>query len=513
MKESRMRKVGKNTIMALALNCTNILLQFFSRVIFVRILSSDYLGINGLFTNILNVLSLADLGMQTVMMYRLYKPIADSDEKKIVDLVAYFKKIYNIIAVVVFCIGILFVPFLKFIINLDTYIPYLEVYYVIALINVVLSYLFVYRTTLIVADQKYYILNVYIIIFKVITFFAQTIILVFFANYLFYLLVGMIFTLLCNLYQNKIAIKMYPYLKKLNTKNIVDINRKTIRNDINDMFLYKVCGIIQNNTDNILISLFIGTVYVGFYSNYILIVNAIISILTMIFASVKAGVGNIVAIDSQTKQTEGLFWRLEFINFWMVAFSAICFICLFSDFISLAFGSSYLLPQIVVVAIVLNFYTNHIRQVIWTYRETTGIFHETKYITLVTAILNIFFSLFGGYYGGLFGIVFATVIARMLYAWWKEPMILFNKYFNKSAKTYYITYIRRFCLFLVSCLITYYLCNVYTDSIMIYGFIYKIIICCIVPNIIFLLYFRKTDEFSYFLNKIVKPIMVMIFKK
>ena len=186
MEESRIVKTQKNAVTAIAQNILNIVLSFLSRMIFVRVLSADYLGINGLFSNILSVLSLADLGMQTAMMYSLYKPIADNDKAKIKNLVAFFRKIYFGIAFVVFVAGIAIIPFLGFIINLDSEIPYLTAYYILALLNIVISYLFIYRTTLVAADQKSYILNKYVMIFKMISFAAQIAVLMIFKNYFLY---------------------------------------------------------------------------------------------------------------------------------------------------------------------------------------------------------------------------------------------------------------------------------------------------------------------------------------
>lgn len=507
MEESRIVKTQKNAVTAIAQNILNILLSFLSRMIFVRVLSADYLGINGLFSNILSVLSLADLGMQTAMMYSLYKPIANNDRAKIKNLVAFFRKIYFGIAFVVFVAGIAIIPFLGFIINLDSEIPHLTAYYILALLNIVISYLFIYRTTLVAADQKSYILNKYVMIFKMLSFVAQIAVLMLFKNYFLYLAVAVIVSFLSNLYQNKVALKLYPFLKE-KSGNLEKADKERIVVDIKALFLYKISGTIQSNTDNILISIFVGTVFVGYYSNYTMVVTALVSILSLIFNSVKASIGNIIASDDTSlEKKEFYFWVLELLDFWMVAFSSICCICLFSDFVNIFFGKEYVLSLEIVVAIVLNFYTSNIRQTIWTFRETTGLFNETRFITTVTAVLNIFLSLIAGYYYGMFGILIATVLARMLYAWWKEPMILFDKYFKKSSKRYYITYISRFILFALTGIVTYILGGIFKIENIYVNFIWKIIVCALVPNIVFFIYFRKTNEFRYIWNKLVDPLL------
>lgn len=166
----------------------------------------------------------------------------------------------------------------------------------------------------------------------------------------------------------------------------------------------------------------------------------------------------------------------------------------------------------IVIAIVLNFYTNFIRQTIWTFRETTGIFHEARFITTVTACLNVILSVIAGYFYGMFGILAATVLSRMLYAWWKEPCIMFEKYFQKSAIKYYTTYIKRFILCVTTATITYSLCMLFNNFNIYVSFMWKIIICGLIPNVIFVLYFRKSDEYKYVYCKLVIPIINKIKK-
>lgn len=504
MVETRTVKAKKNIISTLMQNILNILLTFVSRIIFVRILDAGYLGINGLFSNVLNILSLADLGMGTAMMYRLYKPLAEDDIEKISALISFFRKIYLIIAMIIFLLGLAVIPFLDYIVKLDNPIPGLKVYYLIALLNVVISYLFVYRTTLLTADQKGYILNKYIMLFKCITFIAQTIVLIVFKNYYMYLLVALIISFLSNLFQNFIALKNYPFLKG-KACNLDIKEKRQIGIDVKATFLYKISATIQGNTDNIMISIFVGTVFVGYYSNYLMIVTAVISIITLIFNSLKASIGNMIASDDTSLSKKYFLYNsFELINFWIVGFCSICFLCLFQDFIQLFFGNQYMLEFSVVIVMILNFYTNHIRQTIWAFRETTGLFYETRYITAVTAVINIFLSLILGYYFGMKGIIAATAIARMLYAWWKEPMILFKKFFKKSSKEYYIKYIKRIVLCAITYFVTIYMCNLIHTNNMYIEFICHIIMCLIIPNIIFLICYFRTLEFKYIVSKLIR---------
>ena len=504
MRESRVKKATRNIFSSVFQMCINLIINFVGRIVFIRILDASYLGINGLFTNILSILSMADLGMTTAMMFHLYKPIADNDHRKICNLVGYFKRIYIIIATAVFLIGMSLVPFLKYIINLEQDIPYVQVYYVLALLNVVISYLFVYRTTLIAADQKNYLLNKTIIIFKIITFFAQIIVLVLFGNYFLYLLVAVALSFICNLYQNQIALKLYPYLNS-NEYYLDKIEQKGIFNDIKSLFIYKIAGVLQTNIQSILISIFTGTVFVGYYSNYLMIVNQIVNVLTLIFNNLKASIGNVIADEnSKFEQKWFLYKVFDLFNYWSVAFCSICLLVLFNDFVYLCFGKKYVLDIVTVIEIILNFYTNNNRQNIWAFRETTGIFVQTKHIVVVTTLLTVIGSIVLGYNFGIKGILFATIIARMLYAWWKEPQILFREVFHRGAKEYYLTYIQQVVLLVIIGSLTYLIANIISFPSMYIAFIYKMLICLLFPNICFIFLYFQTEEFKYLYNKILR---------
>lgn len=504
MNESRVSKVKRNTISSIFQNMLNIFLAYISRIIFVQVFDVRYLGISGLFSNILTVLSLADLGMGTAMMYSLYKPIASNDNEKIAAYISFFKRIYLSIASVVSLVGLALIPFLHYIVKLDKPLEHLEIYYCLALAEVVISYLFVYRTTLLCADQKNYILNKYSNIAKIITFLLRLIVLFVFKNYFLYLLVSIIVNLGNNILMNNITLKMYPFLKTSKTK-LEKSEKLALWSNVKALFFYKLGSVLQGNVDNILISVFVGTVFVGYYSNYSMIITYVVSFVSIIFSSVKATLGNLMT--AEVKNTEKKFFIfnvMELINFWLITFCSICFISLFQSFIELSYGKSYLIELPIVVLVIVNFYTCNIRQTMWAFRETTGIFQQTKYITMVTTSINFILSLILGYFYGMFGIILATIIARMVYAWWREPLILFKVQFNKSARIYYTKYIFRLCMCFFLCFINYKLCALVTISNLLFKFVVQAIICCIFPNLALLILYGRTEEFSYIVNTLFK---------
>lgn len=506
MNESRLKNTSKNLIYAIVFQIVKLVLVFANRIIFVQKLGAEYLGVNGLFSNVLGVLSLADLGMTTAMMYALYEPLAHRDESKIRKYMNYFRKIYNIIGLVVAVGGILLLPFLKYLINLPSDMPNIYLYYILLLINTAISYLFVYKTTLISADQKMYILNKYDTIFQFILFILQAVVLLLTNSFSLYLICNILCTFLSNIFKVRKTESVYPYLKEKEQLELSKEEKKSIFENLKSLFLYKIGGVIQNNTDNILISVFVGTISVGYYSNYCTIILAVQSFLTMIFTSLKASIGNYIVNKSKEEQLR-MFNILEVCNFWIVSFCTICFMILIPDFINICFGKDYILGFGLLVCVSLNFYTSNIRQTIWTFRETTGIFNKTKYITLVTSALNIVLSVIFGYKFGLIGIVGATIISRLLYAWWREPMILFGEYFKTSPKNYYFTYIKRLIFMILIFICANAICSIIPQNNIYFAFLLKCVICIFIPNIIIFIVFYKTKEFQYIksnLKKLVK---------
>lgn len=503
MNNSRVKNASRNIMYTIIFQVIKLLLVFVNRIIFVKRLGAEYLGVNGLFSNILTILSLADLGMTTTMMYCLYKPLAENDEVKISKYINYFKKIYNIIAVVVGIIGIALIPLLKYIVNLPSEMEHIYLYYILLLANSVISYLFVYKTTLLQADQKMYIINKYDTVFQFILFVLQITILLFTNSFTLYLSSNLLCTFLSNLLKARKTKEIYPFLDNNKDKNLEKSEKKQLVTNLFSMFFYKIGGVIQSNTDNILISIFVGTIVVGYYSNYSTIIISITSFITLLFTSIKASVGNFVNTQSIKEQYK-MFNILEIFNFWLVGFCFICFMTLIPTFIEISFGKEYILPNSVLVWASLNFYTSNIRQTLWAYRETTGMYNNSiKYVTLVTAIINIFLSILLGKIFGLNGIIAATVISRMIYAWWKEPKIIFREYFKKSSKEYFINYIVRLIYSLIIvCIVKFILSFINIENIYI-KFVIEIGITVISSIILLVLPFIKSEAILY-IKKIIK---------
>ncbi len=503
-RETRTFNSMRNISVGIANQVLITLLNFISRTIFIKTLGVEYLGINGLFNNILTVLSLAELGIGNAIMYALYRPLSLEDKSKVAAIMQYYRKLYHIVAGVVTVAGLLLVPFLPLLVNTERIVANITIYYVLYLCNTVFSYLFSYRASIVNADQKMYITKIYYFAFYVVQFILQSILLVVTHNFLYYLAAQILCTLGNNYFISKKAVKLYPYITY---KDILDKNeRRVIFDNIKSLFLYKLGGVLLNNSTNIMISIMIGTVWVGYYSNYGMFITALLLFVNIIFSSVNASIGNL-NISADTEHKCSIFNVLNFIAFWISGFASITLFILFNDFIAVWIGREYILDRLTVGAIILNFYILGIINPVWIFRDSVGLFNHTKYVFMITSALNIILSVLLGKLAGLGGILISAPVARLVTNFWYEPLILYRIFFKKNSTEYFKKQLKYFILTIISGAAAYILTE-WISVITLGGFIVKILVCGLIPNVLFYVLLRKTTEFIYikrnYIDKIVK---------
>ena len=492
----------KNSIFNISTNIIfqfiNTIVSFILRTVFIKMLSTEYLGINGLFTNILSVLSLAELGIGNAIIYSMYKPLKENDETKLSALITYYKKLYMRIGIIILILGLALVPFLKYILKTQEEIPYITLYYILFLINSVSSYFMVYKTSIVTADQKGYVLKKINIVFIFIKLISQLIVLIAFRSYLLYLIIQIIISILMNYTMSKKAEKMYEFIK---VKQDIDIEEKNnIWNNIKAMFTYQIGGVVLNNTDNIMISIIVGTVAVGLYSNYSMLVSTISTFASLLFTSMISSIGNF-NVKSNNEERSFLFKILNMIFYWVYGFSSVCFMILTQDFIELWIGKEYLLPNSTLYIIIFNFYLTGLLYPILCFRNTTNLFRTTKYLMLIASIINIVLSIILGNVWGINGIFIATALSRLFTNIWYEPYILCKNYFNKKVYKYYLKNILEFLLLVIIIMLSRQICSYIVVNNKIIEFCIKLMICLIIPNVIMLIKYYKTDEFKYIKQK------------
>jgi O-antigen/teichoic acid export membrane protein len=479
------------------------LLKFLSRTVFIYTIGVNYLGINGLYTNILTVLSFAELGIGTAMNYSLYKPVAENNKEKIKSFMSLFKVAYRWVAFVVAIIGLSFLPFLENIIKDAGGISSKELifYYLIFLFNTVSSYFVSYKYSLVNADQKNYIqTNINTITMIIITI-LQIIVLIIFKSFLFYLIVAALVELIQKIFANHYINKKYPYLLEGNVKKLAEDELKELKKNIKALILHKVGDISVHQTDNIIISAFINLKTVGLISNYNLIINSVTSFINIIFNSTISSFGNLVATENVEKQNY-LFNVYRFIGFWFYGFASIAFLILINPFIALWIGNDMLVPNIVIYLILFDYYLKGHRIVVNNFKIAAGVFNPDKYIGLIQAIVNLVLSIYLVKRIGLPGIYIGTVVQGLI-ATFTKPYIVYKYVFRKKVIEYYKDSLKYIITLFISIITLEFIINNYSFENNIINFIFMFILVLLIPNLIFYITFRKRSEFKY-LMKIIK---------
>lgn len=492
----------KNSLLNISTNIMGqiiqMILQFISRTVFVWLLNEEYLGINGLFGNILNLLSLTELGFGTAIIYSLYKPIAENDREHIARLMNLYRRIYVIVAFMILVIGLLLVPFIDYFIAGETNIPNLKLLYILYLINTVISYLLVYKRSLIEANQKQYICTIYQKIFSIIQNFVQIIILLLFRNYILYLLVMIICNGMTNVFISIKADHIYPWLKKRD-KSIPDrVERRAIYKNTLAMSMHKLGTVCVNSTDNLLMSALVNLGSVGIYSNYTLIIGNISTFAGLIYNSLTASIGNLGASDGNQKLYD-TYKNLNFFCFIITSFCTLCLFSLLNPFIIVWIGSRYTFSISVVSIIVLNYYLSGMRQMTLKFRDALGIFWYDRYKAIAEAIINLVCSFVLTKMYGIIGIFIGTTLCNVCVNLWIEPYVLYKYAFQKSSKEYYIDY-GVYSAFTLSVAMVLYMLNQVMKGTGVIEFCIKMCLTVLIYIIAFIIVFWRNQQLKNLLS-------------
>ncbi|WP_307993499.1 sugar translocase [uncultured Intestinibacter sp.] len=507
--KSRTQNSILNILTGLGGYVINAVLGFVCRIVFIRCLTAEYLGISGLFTNILTMLSLAELGIGNAIVFALYKPLATNDESKIASLMRFYAKAYRIIGIVVAIFGLCMIPFLGVVIKDPPHIKEnLYIIYLIYLFNTSSSYFFSYKSSLIMADQQNYIVTGLNYIITILQSIIQMIYLFATKEYMGYLIIQTIGTFSFNFIISHIADKKYLYIKGKNINPLTKGESKELTGNIKALTIWKLSGLLVNNTDNIIITYFNGLATVGLVSNYTLLSTTLNTLLNQIFNGIGASVGNYNAIESKEKKLD-MFNFINSTNFWLFGWATIGIVVLSSDIVGICFGMDYILPFNIPCIIALNFYMIGMQSAVWTYKNAMGLFIQGRYLLIVTAILNLVLSIILGDMLGLFGILLATTISRLLTNTWYDPYAVYKYGLKENPKQYFKKYISLFLLMIITLLGTLFLCS-FINSTGILKVIIKTIICIVFPNTVFLMYFYRKKEFSYFKDVIKRMIKLFL---
>ena len=494
-KQSRTAMAAKSFVSSTIGNIMSSLLGFASRTVFIYTLGTTYLGINGLFTNILGMLSFAELGIGSAISFSLYKPLAEKDIEKTQAIINFYRTAYRIIATVIALIGIVLIPFLKYIVKGADGIDNLTFIYCLFLFNTVSSYLITYKTTLMSADQRAYLITNINIVVGLITTVVQIILLLLFKSFIIYLVSNAVIQLLSKIYLNLYTDKRYPYIKGRNNSQLSKEDRNVIFTKVKALIFHKVGEVSIYQTDNILTSAFINVTVVGLVSNFVLIIGIINSFVMSFFNSATAGLGNIVATETKERRLS-IYKNYDFLAFWFFGWTMICLYFLLSPFIKIWIGEDKLIDTFTIALLCTNYYLSGMRVAISNLRNAAGAFEQDKWVAIAQAVVNIIVSIIGAKFLGLPGIYIGTLVSSMLPNI-VRPIIVYKYVFEKSSKMYFVIYISRIVLMLAIVTVITLITRFITFDNNIINMCFIAILCILIPNITFIVIFRKREEFAY----------------
>ena len=490
----------RNVLSAMIGQLGGILVNLLARVFFLHYLNQTYLGLNGLFTNVLTMLSLVELGVGPAMAYSLYKPLADHDVERLKSHMAFYKKAYVTIGLAIAALGLAFLPFYTVFMDEVPDIPHLNTIYLLFVANTVVSYFYSYKRSLIICDQKkyietavhygaYFLLNVVQIIFLALT-----------KNYVVFLMLQVLSTWLENFILARKADKLYPFLREKNVRPMDKTDSQVIFRNVAAMSMHKVGAVVVNSTDNILISKLIGLASAGLYSNYYTIIHPLQTITNQIFESIVASVGNLTATvkDGNVEHLMETFYDVFFFAFWIFTFCSICLLNLLHPFIEFMWlrNRGWLLDNATLYVLVLNFYLYGMRRPVLTFRDATGAFWNDRFKPIFESIINLVASILLAKPFGIAGIFLGTLVSTVTTSLWVEPMVLYHNVFYAHMRKYFARFFSYTAVGLVICVITTWLCSHVGYSLI--SILPRALICLTVPNLLLLVVFYRTKEFQYF---------------
>ncbi|WP_026488347.1 lipopolysaccharide biosynthesis protein [Butyrivibrio sp. XBB1001] len=506
MKIQRTKNASRNVLFGSIQKVYQIIMPFIMRTLMIYYMGIEYAGLNNLFSSILQVLNLAELGIGAALVCSMYAPIAEDDTDKICALMNLYKKIFRIIGLVVLALGLILVPFLPKLIASDTPND-LNIYYLYLMYlgNTVLSYwLFAYKNSLLSAHQRTDVSSKVMILTNTVQYILQIFVLIFLRNYYLYLGSSILAQVMTNIITAIRVDKIYPEYHprgKLDSRTVNDIKKK-----VQGLVTNKIGGTILRSADSIVVSAFLGLSILAVYQNYYFILSSVISILSILYQSVIAGIGNSLIVENQKKN----YYDFQTMTFGISFISAVCCSCfmgLFQPFMKVWMGEDRLLSYSVIICLVVYFYIFEIDQMIGAYKDAAGIWYEDRFRPLLTALLNLGLNIILVRYIGLYGVLLSTVISLVVLG---IPWLIHNVFtllFDSEKPISYVLLLVKYAIAaMVTVTVTFYASQIVPDKGII-TFPIKLFVCVICSSALFCLLFWRNEHLkriSIILQRIVK---------
>ncbi len=505
--QGRIAHAKQNILFGYIGQAATAVMSFILRRIFILHLSETLLGINSTYTNILSILSMAELGIGTALNFALYAPVAQGDTEKVKAYMQMYRRAYRTIAIVVAVVGLMFAPFLKYLIKEPegVTLTQLTVYYLIFLFNTVSTYLVAYKYSLVNAEQKNYIQTNIITVTKIITVLCQIAVLVLTESFLVFLLTDAIIQLVQKIFVSRYLDARYPLLSQPVTAPLSGEERSAVWKKTRALLWHRIGDVLRLQTDALIISSMIQVAVAGFIDNYVLVITTVSNFVGIIFNSVISGFGNLIATESRERQKE-LFQVYRFCAAWIYGFSATGFVVLLSPLIRLWLGDGWVLPQTVVLLILADYYFKGDRIVNSNFKTAAGVFEQDKYLAMLQGIVNLVLSILLVQKIGLAGIYIGTVVSGLI-ANVTKPFIIYRTCFDEGPGSYFADSAKYFATVCIAVLLCGGACSLIIREVTVPRFAVSMLVVTVIFNALFAALFYRRKEFSYLMGIAAKSVL------
>ncbi len=437
MADSRSKNVSRNIVFGFSRGLLNTVLPFVTRTVTLYLLGETYLGVGTLFTSVLSMLSLTELGISNAINYVMYEPLAKDDFQTVSSILKYFRKLYRIIGTVFLGVGTLIVPAIPFLIKgkppagLNIYLLYY-----IYLVQAAISYFFAgYRQCLLSANQRQDILSKVTMAVYVLNNVTQVLVLALTRNYYLFATVPVIGTLITNISVLIITKKKYPEI--VCEGEVSKEIRYAIKKRVTGLLGTKMNSLVIHQADILVISAFLGLTLVTEYGNYYFLLSTVCALISVFFSSFTASVGNKLVTDSK-EENYTFFRRLNGLNGWIVGLCSTFMVVLYQPFMRMWVGERLMLPTLFVFLFTMYFYTHEIPRAVLIYKDASGLWYEDRYRSYITMIFNVVSNLVLVNIIGIYGVVISSILAFCISIPWVYSVLLKYVFKKPSGKEFAI---------------------------------------------------------------------------
>ena len=470
-----------------------LLLGFFTRKIFVNNIGVEYLGLNGLLSNILGVMTLLEGGFATSVVYNLYKPLAEDDQPKILALIQLYRKVYRYVAIGIIAFSLIIYPFLDIFIKDVEHLSYVTIVYFIFVFNSVIQYFTAYKWSLINASQRAYKLTGINLFYQIGSSILKILILYYTKNYILYLIVDALFLVLYNILIVKKANKLFPYIVTKEKYVVESGVKNNIITNMKALFIHKLGGYFMHSTDNIVISSFVGVYIIGLYSNYTLVIGVVRTLISQILNSFTESVGNLIATET-TGKIYDVFKTTFFLNFLVVSIPVIVSVNTLTPLVNWWLGEEYGMKNITVYVMLLYFYIDKMRSSSQTFKVKAGIFMQDRWTPFFQGCINLLLSLIFVQLWDITGVLFASVISVCAVGFWQWPRLCYKYIFHKPLKEYFKMYISYTLVAVFALLMSILLCEYNNFNDKLSYVVVNAIITLVVVTVVYVTIFYKNPQ-------------------